>query len=143
MDLDTESHPMRLPHRVSARILATFPDAASGDDLETRMHEAVAKDGGRWELNRISDRPAMASRSATRELSSDLAEVAKRWEIPFATDSSVWPSVAGLVPDDTAALCGIGPVARDLGTPHESVLRISLVQRTLLLAQYLLGSNDG
>jgi hypothetical protein len=28
-------------------------------------------------------------------------------------------------------------VARDLGTPHESVLRISLVQRTLLLTQFL------
>ena len=29
-------------------------------------------------------------------------------------------------------------VARDLDTPQEAVLRISLVQRTLLLAQFLL-----
>jgi hypothetical protein len=28
-------------------------------------------------------------------------------------------------------------VARDLGTPHESVQRISLIQRTLLLGQFL------
>ena len=44
---------------------------------------------------------------------------------------------AGLVPERTACLCGLGPVARDLGTPHEAVQRISLVQRTLLLARYL------
>ena len=30
-----------------------------------------------------------------------------------------------------------GPVARDLGTPNESVQRIGLIQRTLLLAEFL------
>jgi D-alanine-D-alanine ligase len=37
----------------------------------------------------------------------------------------------------TPCLCGMGPVARDLGTPNEAVQRISLVQRTLLLAEFL------
>jgi hypothetical protein len=33
-------------------------------------------------------------------------------------------------------------VARDLGTPQEAVQRISLVQRTLLLADYLGGDPE-
>jgi hypothetical protein len=34
-------------------------------------------------------------------------------------------------------VCGVGPVARALYTPDESVDRISLMQRTLLLAEFL------
>jgi D-alanine-D-alanine ligase len=47
--------------------------------------------------------------------------------------------VAGLVPSSRAVICGLGPVARDVDTPQEAVLRLSLMQRTLLLAQYLSG----
>jgi D-alanine-D-alanine ligase len=41
------------------------------------------------------------------------------------------------VPVKTPCLCGLGPVARELSTPNEAVQRISLVQRTLLLAEFL------
>jgi hypothetical protein len=34
-------------------------------------------------------------------------------------------------------VCGVGPVARDLYTPHEAVNRISLMQRTLLMVELL------
>jgi hypothetical protein len=46
------------------------------------------------------------------------------------------------VGDRAACVCGLGPVARDLGTPQEAVQRISLVQRTLLLADYLGGDRE-
>ena len=52
-------------------------------------------------------------------------------------EGSAWPSVGGLVPARTACLCGMGPVARDLRTPNEAVWRLSLMQRTLLLAEFL------
>jgi hypothetical protein len=71
-------------------------------------------------------------------MADSLANAARRWEIPLERETSVSPSVAGLVPATTPCLCGVGPVGRDLGTPHESVQRISLIQRTLLLAQFLL-----
>ena len=66
--------------------------------------------------------------------------MADRWEIPLADEASVWPSVAGLVPSKVPVLCGLGPVGEELHTPHEAVERISLVQRTLLLTQYLAGT---
>jgi D-alanine-D-alanine ligase len=42
-----------------------------------------------------------------------------------------------LVPLEVPVICGIGPVARDLYTPREAVNRISLIQRTLLIAEFL------
>jgi hypothetical protein len=45
--------------------------------------------------------------------------------------------VAGLAPPDTATLCGLGAEATGVSTPIAAVSRMSLVQRTLLLAQYL------
>jgi hypothetical protein len=41
------------------------------------------------------------------------------------------------VPAKAGVICGTGPVAQDLYTPQESINRISLMQRTLLLAQFL------
>jgi D-alanine-D-alanine ligase len=45
--------------------------------------------------------------------------------------------VAGLVPEEIPTLCGLAPLSRNLHTPQEAVHRLSLVQRTLLLAQYI------
>ena len=70
-----------------------------------------------------------------------LSEAARKWEIPLDKKSSLWPSTAGLMPDNVGVVCGIGPVAQDLYTPQESINRISLVQRTLLLAQFLLAES--
>lgn len=141
VNLKTETLPMRTPHRVTATVLMTYPDEKVAEQLEERMRGMLGKKGPRWELNQISDRPPMKERRATLRLARKLGEVAEGWEIPFKRESSVWPSVAGLVPAKTACLCGIGPVARDVGTPHEAVQRISLVQRTLLLAEFL--AKDG
>ena len=88
----------------------------------------------------IADRPPMPERRANVELAEVAAGLADRWEIPLVAESSVLPSAAGLVPAGVPVLCGLGPVAEDINTPSERVSRISLVQRTLLLAQLLVSS---
>jgi D-alanine-D-alanine ligase len=143
LGLDVTSLPMLLPHRTDAIVLLAYPDAATADEIERKMADSIAKSGPRWELKKISDRPAMAERRANAALAKSLENVAGKWEIELKRESSVWPSVAGLVPPKLPCLCGIGPVARDLGTPNESVQRISLVQRTLLLAELLLEQSGG
>jgi len=101
------------------------------------MRSTLDKQGLRWELRLISDRPPMRERRANLQLARSLEQVAEEWGIPLSHESSVWPSVAGLVPSKVACVCSVGPDARDLGTPQEAVQRISLVQRTLLLTQFL------
>jgi hypothetical protein len=40
-------------------------------------------------------------------------------------------------------LCGLGPVADEINTPQERISRISMMQRTLLLAQLLIADSGG
>jgi D-alanine-D-alanine ligase len=137
MDLRTETLPLHLPHRVSASILVTYPDPAAADAIEALMRAAMGRAGPKWELKTLSDRPPMLPRKTSGSLARTLAQAASTWEIPLKTGSSVLPSVAGLAPPSVPCLCGVGPVARDIGTPSEAVNRMSLIQRTLMLAQFL------
>jgi D-alanine-D-alanine ligase len=143
VDLETEAFPMLLPHRVTASLLLTYADPEAADRLEPQVREILGRGGPHWELERLSDRPPQRDRPANRRVAKELDAVARRWEIPLETDSSVWPSVAGLILEPTGAVCGLAPVARDLYTPNEAVQRISLVQRALLLAQFLLSADGG
>jgi D-alanine-D-alanine ligase len=137
VELHTERMPMRLPHRVTAIISLTYPNAEVAQELEKRIKSILGRGGPKWELEQLVDRPPFVKRQGTESLVEEFGNVAEKWQIPLQVESSTWPSVAGLVARDKPVLCGLGPVARDLRTPHESVLRISLVQRTLLLTQFL------
>jgi D-alanine-D-alanine ligase len=133
----TERHPMRLPHRVTATLLMTYPDAKVADHTEERMRALLGKRGPKWELVCEADRPPMRERPVNRPLYKALATVAEEHGVKLKKDSSAWASVAGLVPARTAAGCGLGPTTRDRGTPQEAVSRIALVQHTLILADFL------
>ncbi|MDH3892357.1 MAG: ATP-grasp domain-containing protein [candidate division Zixibacteria bacterium] len=138
-DLGTESYPESLPHRTTSTILVSFLDITKADAVETQMREIIKTKEFQCSLELLSDRPAMKRTKRNRQLFSELQAVADEWEIPLERESSLSPSVAGLVPSSKAVVCGLGPVARDVDTPQEAVLRLSLMQRTLLLAQYLSG----
>jgi D-alanine-D-alanine ligase len=142
-DIRVESFPMLLPHRVTATVLASFPTKKAGDELEERIRKVLGKAPLHYSLELISDRPPMKTRKRGNALLAALGEIAGEWEIPFATESSVWPSVAGLVRAGTPVICGMGPVVKDLCTAREAVERISIVQRTLLLSQFLAAKVKG
>jgi D-alanine-D-alanine ligase len=135
-DLRTDALPMRLPHRVHVTLLSTFPATERGEELEAEIRSILGRSGPRWKLDLLSDRPPMPERRG-RPLWKQVDAVAKAWEIPVKREGSSWPSVAGLVPPQKQVLCGFGPVARDLRTPDEAVWRLSVMQRTLLLAELL------
>jgi D-alanine-D-alanine ligase len=136
--LKTESFPMLLPHRVTGTLLVTYAEVKKADEIEGAIREIFGKGPVRWRLDMISDRPPMRERAANKRLLRDLVGLASRWDIPLKADSSVWPSAAGLAPARTGVICGLGPQAQNLQTPREAVSRIGLLQRTLLLALYLL-----
>ena len=139
LDLRTERHAMFVPHRVEVSLMMSYLEPAQADETEKAMRAALGRSGPKWRLDRLDDRPPMADRPTNGLLVEALEAAAARWEIPLERESSAWPSVAGLVPPETAVVCGMAPVTRDRGTPDEAVQRISLVQRTLLLTEYLIG----
>ncbi|MDT8300139.1 MAG: ATP-grasp domain-containing protein [Sedimentisphaerales bacterium] len=142
-DIRPTTFPMLLPHKVEATILLSYGDKEVADDTEPSIREMLVENGFRCQLKIVSDRPAMKNCPANKRLVGELAEVAANWEIPFGKESSLWPSVAGLVPSSTPVVCGLGPVTKDVYTPNEAVERISLLQRTLLVAEFLAKQAEG
>lgn len=133
----TTAFTMRLPHRVVTTVLVGYPEPGVADEVEERIRDILGKSSLSWTLQPIADRPPLVQSRNNLGLWKKIAAVAERLEIPFGQETSVWPTAAGLVPPETAVVCGLGPVAVDLYTPSEAVERISLVQRTLLLATFL------
>lgn len=136
-DLRTVSFPQLLPHRLQVKLQVSYPDPGVADEVEASIRGELGTGGPRWILEEISDRPPLRSTKNGQALFKKLEAVAKQWSLPLERESSVWPSVAGLVPDPVGSICGLGPVGVEVHTPREAVLRLSLVQRTLLLAQFL------
>ena len=137
-DIQSTSYPMLLPHRVTLTILISYNNIRLADTTEKQIRDILGKSSVKYELEVESDRPPMKLRNRNRHLAKLLSDVAEQWDIPLCQESSLWPTIGGLVPTTTGAVCGMGPVARDLYTPQEAVQRISILQRTLLLAEFLL-----
>jgi D-alanine-D-alanine ligase len=137
-NIKPEAYPLLLPHRVTVTLQVSFPSYNQVDQVEESIREVLGKSGPRWSLSLLTDRPPMKERKRNQTLVKCLKQVGEKWEIPVKTESSLWPSVAGLVPTEIPVICGLGPVATKLYTSREAVSRISLIQRTLLLAEFLL-----
>jgi D-alanine-D-alanine ligase len=142
-DVRLESYPQRVPHTVVVSLRLSYPSAEVSDRIERRMREILGRTRIGRDLKLVADRPPMGPSAGNDELAGVAGALAERWEIPLAAESSVVPSAAGLVPDGVPVLCGLGPVAEHINTPNERVSRISLVQRTLLLAQLIVSGDCG
>ena len=132
--IDAKGLPGQLPHAIRAEVLVSHTGEVARDRIDGELRKILGKDGHRWDLESVADRPAFSRRPVSQALLKRVEEVAGRWQVPCESDSSLSPSVAGLIPDRTAVLCGFGPIVQDPYTPQEAVQRISLMQTTLLLA---------
>jgi D-alanine-D-alanine ligase len=137
IDVNVNAFSMLLPHRVTATLLLNYLDPKIADGVEKRIREILKNHDFHCNLEMISDRPPMKERRIDKALANSLVKVADEFEIPLATGSVLFPSAGGLVPAKIPVVCGIGPVAYDLYTPQESIDRISIMQRTLLISEFL------
>ena len=137
LEIKTHHLPMLVPHRVETTLLVSYPDTKVADRIEATMKALFREKRIQWELELQSDRPPMKDRRVNQRLLKQLSDLATEWEIPLKGENSVWPSSAGIVSGKAGVLCGLGPIARDLYTSSESIQRTSLMQRTLLLAEFI------
>ncbi|QTA86575.1 ATP-grasp domain-containing protein [Desulfonema magnum] len=137
VDMKTESFLSSPAHRVAVTFVISYLDPKLADLCEENVHAVLAHKGVRWSLKKISERPPMKKTKGNDQLAKTLDKVARKWDIPLTVESSVVPSAAGLIPVKVPVICGLGPVARDRYTPQEAISRISLIQRTLLLTEFL------
>lgn len=137
IDIKTEAFRMAVPHRVIVTFVLSYLDSKTADTVEDQIKTVLGKKEIRWSLEKVSDRPPMRERKINMQLARKLTRVAEEWDIPLKQESSLLPTVGGLVSARVPVVCGIGPVAKDLYTPNEAVNRTSLLQRTLLMAEFL------
>ncbi len=139
-DIRVEGFPMRLPHRVTVELNIGYYDEADHNDTLAKIKNILGEKnaGIHWRLDEMSNRPPMKERKINKDLLNAVRKAGEEMEIPVNMTSSLWPSVAGLVPKLVPVVCGMGPVAENLYTPYESVQRISLIQRILLLTRFLI-----
>jgi D-alanine-D-alanine ligase len=143
MDIKTDSFPMLTPHRVTSTLYLTYLDPKLADKTEKEIKNLIKGSKFKISLETISDRTPMRDRKINLRLSRAISEVANEWDIPLPHESSLWPSVGGLVSSKKPVICGMGPATKDLYTPQEAVNRTSLIQRTILMAQFLLKEYEG
>ena len=138
-DLRSRGFPNLLPHEVTAQVVVSYLDRDVADYVAGNVHALLTerRDGLEVRWTQLVDRPPMRHAAANEPLIAAMRAAAARWELPFSESSSLTPSPAGLVPEGVAVLCGVGPSATEVFTAQESVERISVVQRTLTLAQLL------
>jgi len=142
-DIKVHSIPMMLPHRAIVTIRVSYPGDSAGEQTEKQIREILGDHGRKWELALVSDRPPMIERKENKRLAQEFSDLAAEWGIELAGETSVFPSVAGLVPAGVPVLCGLGPSGTGWNTPQERISRISLVQRTLVLTQYVISLAQG
>ena len=136
--IETDAFPTLLPHRVQVTLISSFSKVKSGDELEEKMKQILGKGDIKWSLECVSNMPPMKVKKRGNMQIEALKNIAGQWDIPFETVSSLWPSVGGLVKQGDPVICGMGPCTKDLYTLRECIERVSLIQRTLLLSQYLI-----
>lgn len=139
VDLETTRFSRLLPHRVKAKVLISYPDRHVADEVLQEVRNLFGKGRPTAQLHLLSDRPPMPERKGNQLLLQRIVDAAATWDIPLGVETSASPSVAGLVPEGTAVICGLGAITNDLYAPHEAVQRTSLLQHTLLLTQFLAG----
>ncbi|MFC2157347.1 ATP-grasp domain-containing protein [Acidobacteriota bacterium] len=135
-NISTENFPLLIPHRVKLTILVSYLDERKVHSCETSIREILNGSKFKIGLEMISNRPPMHEKKTNLRLAQSLSDIAEEWEIPFSIESSLWPSAGGLA-RRVPVVCGLGPAPRDLYTPQEAVNRTSLIQRSILLAEFL------
>jgi D-alanine-D-alanine ligase len=136
-DISAMRFPRRLPHRVQATFLLSYIRPMIADQVEQKIREILGKKGPKWQMDLVSDLPAMPERKENLLFFEEVMKTAQKFDIGLSRVTSATPSVAGFVPEGIPVICGLGPEIDNPYTPHEAIQRISLFQRTVLLAELL------
>jgi len=140
MDFQIRHYPMRLPHFCQAELLLSYLDKTAANEAEKH----IARNPGQ---GRLYMDPGKNIRTppdeGKKKKSIPLQKIFQKWHRNGKSPSIKNPlsglPVPAWYPIRWVLSVELGRWPQDLYTPHESINRISLLQRTLLLAQFFAG----
>ncbi|SCY88866.1 M20/M25/M40 family metallo-hydrolase [Alkaliphilus peptidifermentans] len=139
-DVHSERYSVLLSHRVRATLYITFLDEKLAKDAEEQIRNIFksSSKGIQCYIEKLVERPPFI-KNKNNLLISRFTNIAEKWNIPFGMESSLLATAAGEINSNIPVVCGFAPASKGLYTPNEAIHRRELVERTLLLAMYLLG----
>ncbi len=139
-DIQSSNNHMMRSHRISASIFLTYIDSQVADKIESeikRIFRSTSKNIKSY-ISNIEVRPPMIKNNVQNDLIMRLKNISDELELPFGVDSKSIPSAGGDVAQGIPVVCGMSPSGRNLYSVNESINRLELLQKTVLLAEYLL-----
>ncbi|MDG5785858.1 M20/M25/M40 family metallo-hydrolase [Evansella sp. AB-P1] len=138
-DVHSERYSVLLPHRVNATVIVTFLNEELAKKAEQKIKETFTSSSSsmRSYVENLVERPPLI-RKKNNPTTKKLKDICMEWNIPFGTESSLLATAAGEVPQKIPVVCGFSPASKGLFTPNEALHRGELIQRSLLLALFLM-----
>ena len=138
-DVQSDRYSVLLPHRVHATVYVTFINEKLAQEAEAQLREIFKSNsrGMQTYVEKLVERPPLL-RKKNNPLIQKLSKISGQWNIPFGTESSLLATAAGEISNELPVVCGFAPASKDLYTPNEAIHRQELIQRSLLLAMFLL-----
>jgi len=134
--IDVDAPFEHLPETATATITVRFNESASWPDLEQAVRAALTRrtSGMRMTVHGGLRRPPL-ERTATREaLIANAERLASSINVPTKAAHRWGSTNVGFVPDNIAAIDGLGPVGAERASTDEHIYRGSLTERAALLA---------
>ncbi len=131
----------RLPWRAETDLILRFTDPAAGTPLDQnveRIANARTVPGVRMQVAARPGRPPLQPTDRDRALLETIQSVARDLSHPVTARHRWAAADICFAPDSAARIDGLGPVGGDARTDDEYILRHSLVERAMLLAETLL-----
>lgn len=135
--ISTETLTRRPPHRLEADLMVRYRDDTARRAWTSAAEELLSDVDVVAHIGERGHYPPVRPGAATRRLVGELRALAEEWDVPLPSESADSPTLAGLAPERTAAVGGLGPVARGVHRPDEAVDRTAFMQRLILITQHL------
>jgi D-alanine-D-alanine ligase len=135
--METKAYTMHIPHEVKVTLLMNYASVEKANQLEKTIYDIVSKVKKGYRLVKYAERPPLPQRTNNTKLANTIIELAKSKDIALSHQSSAWPSAAGIIPANIPVVCGLGPYAKEIYTLSEAINRLSMIQRCLLIANFL------
>jgi len=139
-NLDSTRYSMLIAHKVTATVYITYVDGSKAKTAENALRDLFKTTNKNITtfVEKLEERPPLVAASSTKTLIDTFKTIGDAWSLPFDTESTLLPSAGGIINPQKAVLCGMAPATKRLYTPEESINRTEWVQKTMLMAQYLL-----
>ncbi|MBI9012216.1 MAG: ATP-grasp domain-containing protein [Clostridiales bacterium] len=139
-DFKLQNNHMMLAHKITLTLCMTYVDSNLADEMEAEiksMFKSTSK-SIKSTVGTLEVRPPMNKNENQQELIMKLMNVYEDLQIPFGVDTKLFPSAGGDISEDVPVICGMSPATLELYNSEESILRLELLQKILIMTNFIL-----